>query len=363
MANTAMNTITGTKADDILTGTAGNDDIKGLAGNDQIDGDLGDDVLAGGEGDDVLVGGDGNDTLDGGLGADQMEGRAGADTYYVDDENDLVVESQDLNHPTALRSSSVPEVGTLADTVIARISFGLPAGVENLQLASDAGDLNGDGNDLANQLLGNAGNNLFRGLGGDDLIDGGAGRDTVAFASPFGHYEATQAVHGFTVLSDNGTEGTDTLVNIERVTFSDQGLALDVSASQAGGQCALLIGAVLGQAALAAKKPLVGAVLALLDQGYTLKDLSGAVMRLPIWGLLANGGSESATNAQIAAYLLATVHQVEPDAATVSAAASSLSAESGEAQGTFLAQLAQSSANQLQVGLLGLAATGLEYGF
>ncbi len=362
MANTATNIIKGTKGDDVLIGTAGSDEITGLAGNDQIDGAAGDDVLSGGDGDDAVVGGDGNDMLDGGTGADRMEGGAGADIYYVDDENDVVVESQGADKPTAVKAGSAFEVATTADTVIARISFGLPADVENLQLAGDAGDINGYGNELANKLLGNTGNNLFRGLGADDFIDGNAGRDTVTYSAPFAHYEVTKAANGFTVFSDTGVEGFDTLVNIERVAFTDQGLALDVAASEAGGQCALLVGAVLGKAALAAKKPLVGAVIDLLDQGFTLNDLSGAVMRLPIWGLLANNGGESATNAQIALYLLTTVNQVVPDAATLNAAASALNAETGETQGAFLAELAQSTANQLQVGLLGLAATGLEYG-
>jgi hypothetical protein len=119
---------------------------------------------------------------------------------------------------------------------------------------------------------------------------------------------------------------------------------------------------VLGRAALAAKKPLVGAVLDLFDQGYTLPILSGAVMRLDIWGLLANGGAASASNTQIANYLLTTVNGTAPDAVTLNAAVSALDSETGAAQGGFLWHLAESAQNQLQVNLVGLAQSGLEYG-
>ena len=131
--------------------------------------------------------------------------------------------------------------------------------------------------------------------------------------------------------------------------------------AQSGGGTALLIGAVLGQPALAAKKPLVGAVLDLFDQGYTLQILSGAVMRLDIWGALANGGAASASNTQIASYLLTTVNGTSPDAATLNAAVTALDSETGAAQGTFLWHLAESAQNQLQVNLVGLAQVGLEF--
>ena len=100
----------------------------------------------------------------------------------------------------------------------------------------------------------------------------------------------------------------------------------------------------------------------LFDQGFTLQQLSGAVLRLDIWGLLANGGSASASNTQIANYLLATVNKSAPNAATLAAAVAALDTETGAAQGNFLAQLAESAANQVQVGLVGLATTGLEFG-
>ena len=117
----------------------------------------------------------------------------------------------------------------------------------------------------------------------------------------------------------------------------------------------------LGKDLLATKKPLVGTGIDLFDQGYTLQQLSGAIMRLDIWGVLANGGQASATNTQIANYLLTTVNKAAPDAATLAAAVQAINTETGAAQGNFLWHLAESAANQVQVGLVGLATTGLEF--
>ena len=87
------------------------------------------------------------------------------------------------------------------------------------------------------------------------------------------------------------------------------------------------------------------------------------MIRLPIWGLLANGGDETASNALIASYLLTTVNGVAPDSATLAAGVHALNSEKDAAQGNFLRTLAESSANQAQVGLAGLATTGLVFGF
>ena len=124
----------------------------------------------------------------------------------------------------------------------------------------------------------------------------------------------------------------------------------------------MLLGAVLGKTLTALKKPLLGTVIDLFDQGYTMPQLSGALMRLDIWGILANGGNATATNTQIANYLLSTVNKVVPDSLTLAAAVALLNSEMGASQGNFLSTLALSDANQTQVGLVGLLTTGLEYG-
>ena len=100
------------------------------------------------------------------------------------------------------------------DTVISTISYTLPDHVENLVLT--AGALNG---------LGNAGHNVFRGTADNNLIDGKEGIDTVVFSGRFTDYAINGGVASRTVTS--AVEGTDTLLSIERLQFSDRVLVQD----------------------------------------------------------------------------------------------------------------------------------------
>jgi Ca2+-binding RTX toxin-like protein len=160
----------GSAGPDSFYGYAGSDKLFGNAGADELYGDEGDDSLSGGAGDDRLDGGAGNDTLDGGEGNDVLDGGTGNDRYLVDNVLDVVVET-----------STVP---TEIDIVVASVSVGLSANVENLTLTGSA--LNGAGNALANNIAGNAlanslsgggGNDTLNGLDGNDTLDGGPGID------------------------------------------------------------------------------------------------------------------------------------------------------------------------------------------
>ena len=221
------------------------------------------------------------------------------------------------------------------------------------------------GSGFAEVINGTSGNDTIFPLGGWDTINGGGGIDTVVIDAKRANFNISADANFSYVDAISGASGQSdmtSLNSVERVVFNDGiSVALDTGVNQAGGHTALLLGAVLGQAALAAKKPLVGSVIALFDQGFSLHDLSGAVMRLDIWGLLANGGNAGATNTQIANYLLTTVNKTAPNAATLAAAVTALDTETGAAQGNFLSHLAESAENQVQIGLVGLAQNGLAY--
>ena len=212
-------------------------------------------------------------------------------------------------------------------------------------------------------ILGTNGADTLSGSAGNDTIDGGVGTDTVVYSGTRSSFALTKTSAGYSLTDNTGAAGTDTLQNIERLKFSDGGIALDVGATQPAGQTALLLGAVLpGRLVFdATKQPLLGAAVDLFDQGYSLQTLSGAVMRLPIWDILT--GKATPTNTNIATYLLNNVNGVTPDAATLATAVAALSSETSFAtQGNFLWQLVQSTANENHVGLVGLAAIGLAYG-
>lgn len=202
------------------------------------------------------------------------------------------------------------------------------------------------------------------GAAGNDTIDGGGGTDTITYTISRSNVALAKTGSGFTVTDNTGANGIDSLLNMERLRFSDGGIALDVGATQSAGQTALLLGAVLpGRLVFdATKQALLGAAIDLFDQGYSLQTLSGAVMRLPIWDILT--GKATPTSTDIATYLLTNVNGTAPDATTLISAVAALDTETSFAtQGNFLWHLAESSANQAHIGLVGLTATGLAYGW
>ncbi len=103
------------------------------------------------------------------------------------------------------------------------------------------------------------------------------------------------------------------------------------------------------------KQALLGTVISLFDAGFTVNDLSGALLRLPIWHILV-GASD---NTSIATYLLTNVNGPTWDQTTHNAAVTALNTEGH--QGDWLAALMLSAANQTHVGLVGLATTGLVF--
>lgn len=158
------------------------------------------DTITAGAGLDRLRGLGGDDTLNGGAGADILEGGTGNDVYTVDDIGDLVVEL----------------AGEGIDTVQSSVSFTLASEVEKLTLTGSSA-LNGTGNGLANTIVGNTGNNTLAGLGGGDIIDGGAGTDTVTYAES----DAAVSVNLLAGTASGGHAEGDVLSNIENVTGSE----------------------------------------------------------------------------------------------------------------------------------------------
>lgn len=72
---------------------------------------------------------------------------------------------------------------------------------------------------------GATGNETFTAAAGNNAIDGKGGVDTVRYANSKASYTVSKTETGFSV---NGTEGLDTLVNVERIQFANGALALDI---------------------------------------------------------------------------------------------------------------------------------------
>lgn len=194
----------------------------GNAQNNSIEGGGGDNELVGLEGDDTLEGGDGDDTLNGGPGVDRMKGGRGSDTYFVDNEEDRIVDG----------STNPREINTVKTSV----DYTLADNLKNLVLLGEA--VNGTGNDGNNVLTGNAQNNNLQGLLGDDEIqgeegndtlDGGNGINTLAGGAGNDTYLINNSEDEIIELEDEGIDVVNTTVSyelpdhVENIVFTGEG--------------------------------------------------------------------------------------------------------------------------------------------
>jgi Ca2+-binding RTX toxin-like protein len=201
--------VTAVRDDLVKTGTRGNDTLLGdtidIGSYDHLIGLAGNDRLIGGAGNDTLDAGAGNDTLDGGMGADTLIGGAGNDTYTVDNVGDRVVES----HADLANGGNDTVYSTLA-------SYTLTNNVENLCLLA-TGAANGTGNALDNTLYAGTGNNV---------LDGGAGTDTVSYA-----YATACVTVRLASGQASGGSGSDILLSIDNLVGSNYNDSLTGNAS------------------------------------------------------------------------------------------------------------------------------------
>lgn len=145
--------------------------------------------LTGHDGSNKLTGNAGNNVLDGGAGVDHLSGGAGDDSYYVDTNQDVVIELAGGGNDTIYATSNYNLGGT-----------GDPAThqVENLVLLAGQ---NAYGNALGNMIVGNAAANNINGSFGDDQLTGGAGADAFTFTQNAGNDVVTDfsAAEGDTI--------------------------------------------------------------------------------------------------------------------------------------------------------------------
>jgi Ca2+-binding RTX toxin-like protein len=247
LANSYKNLILAGNGDIIGIGNSLNNNIIGNSGNNALNAGAGNDTLNGGDGNDKLFGIDGNDTLDGGLGDDTMIGGAGNDTFYVDSIGDFCLEASDQGIDTIISSVGQTLSGNFEnltltgsaninawgnslnnflignsgnnllngkggiDTMIgglgndaymvdnsadiineeqnsgfdwvqSSINWILGDNLENLILTGTA-NLSGTGNALNNQIKGNIGDNILDGGQGRDNLTGEAGADIFRFSN------------------------------------------------------------------------------------------------------------------------------------------------------------------------------------
>lgn len=257
----------GNELDNRIIGNEGSNILEGRDGNDTLDGGTGADTLRGGTGDDsylidstadvieeeddggtdrvetsvshalaafvenlfasgnaaisltgnalgnTIHGNGAANTLDGGAGVDTLEGGAGDDVYLVDDAGDLVTEAD----------------GEGTEWVEAAIDYALGDHLENLRLMGSQA-LAGQGNRLANQLIGALGNDTLEGDGGNDTLDGGAGADRLAGGVDDDLYQVDDPDDVVVELDGEGVDRVETSVSHALAAFVENLVAIGSAA-------------------------------------------------------------------------------------------------------------------------------------
>jgi len=202
---------------------------------------------------------------------------------------------------------------------------------------------------------------LLEGGLGNDFIDGGAGLDTVKVDDQFGlpnakNYSLSKSTDSLWAVSFIGptiaiypppaTNGSDKLINVERLKFNDKSIALDLDG--VAGIAAKVIGAVLGKTQV--QNPIfVGIGLSYLDKGMSYSDL----------GALAMKAVGSTTNDAVVSTLWKNV--VGFDASAEQKAPYIKMLTDGMKFGDLVVLAADTSFNTTNINLVGLAQTGIEY--
>lgn len=180
-----------------------------------------------------------------------------------------------------ISSSQVFKTGTneLLETASGSIyftaaNFGTALQVENMLSGNDT-------------ITGNTYNNVLRGYGGNDRIDGGAGTNTAVFSGFASAYQITRSGAAFSI---NGPDGTDSLLNIQRLQFDNQTISYDINGN--AGQVYRMYQAALNRA------PDTGGLsswINQMDHGVTLTQVaSGFTGSIEFKGLYGNNSTDAA---------------------------------------------------------------------
>lgn len=200
------------------SGADGNDTLIGITG---VRGGASGDILIGGAGNDWLAGGDGNDTLIGGAGNDWTSYKWATGSVTVN------LGAGTYTYSAYNYGSGIDFNGQTWGTASGADGFDTLIGIDRVA-----------GSRFNDTLTGNSGDNVFRGLDGNDTIDGGLGSDWINYAEALTtNHSMTGSTIGITVdlsaakdangylsvtVADGnellGSASTDKLKGIENIT-------------------------------------------------------------------------------------------------------------------------------------------------
>jgi len=285
-----------------------------------------------------------NETIQRGVGSIVLKNAAGAviETFDAATSSKLTLYSGSLSiHPSNSFAFGTKYSVEFAPGTIKDLAGNTYAGTSNYSFTTTGTSVATSGNDMLAIFPGN------------NTVDGGAGIDTAMLAGLASAYAfSSQSRDGITV---SGSDGIHSLVNVERLQFSDLKFAFDLSGS--AGNAAKLIGAAFGIGYLSpAYDALKGVAINAFDSGQSMQQLAALVVGLDMFQQMV-GGTRS--NADFVNFVYKNVVGTLPSAGDLNSLVGLLNGSMSQADLLVLA--ANASINEQHVNLVGLSVTGLEY--
>jgi Ca2+-binding RTX toxin-like protein len=179
IGDASSNLLAGADGDDVAMGNGGDDMLTTSAGSDMLFGGTGDDTLIAGDGNDMAYGEAGNDRLFGGNGNDMLDAGAGDDTAMGGAGDDMFIAASNDGNDAYYGDAGTDTLNMSA--IIDRIEANLGTGFNN------GGFVNvGASHDTlwnVENIVTGGGNDRITASSAHNVIDTGAGIDTVIFRS------------------------------------------------------------------------------------------------------------------------------------------------------------------------------------
>ena len=184
-----------------------------------------------------------------------------------------------------------------------------------------------------------------------DNFDGGPGMDTVVYSGNLADYVVKPDVSGIEVKSAAANEGSDWLLNIERLQFKDKGLAFDLDGN--AGVAAKTLGLVFGSGSVEWPN-YVGICLDLLErQNYSQSLLMKAALNVRL-------GADATDPGKVVDFLFVQLTGAVPSAQDKASFVNLIVNQTYSIENLAVAA-SELSLNPATPTLVGLATTGLPY--
>jgi hypothetical protein len=212
----------------------------------------------------------------------------------------------------------------------------------NVSIASGSIIENVTGTVYDDVIIGNAQNNVITFIGGNDIVDGQAGLDTLRLLNKAAEFKVAKDTSSgnWNVEAFNNATGSIELQNMERIYFADKAWALDMGSDESAGRTAKILGALFGLEGLSYPS-FRGIGLYFLDAGYSYEALMGAAVDTRLW--------VGASKADVAKVLMGNIPGLVLDVNAYSSTTAMAIAA------------ADSNLNKAMINLVGLANTGFDY--